>query len=236
MNRDIYSIIFDLNGTLVNSEMAHWLGYRDVLLKYDIAFTFEEFIEDWVRRGYTLDHTLCKHDRQDLLPIADAIKQQKDQVFRMTMTDRVQPIPGVIETLEALSTQFRLGVDSTSTTADIQQLLYHLAIDRFFRKVSSCDMAWDAARYGVNNKANRFRWLADQLGVAPQRCIAVGDAEKDVVAAKQSGMLAVAIPTEYTKDNDFTLADSILAGIDELTPSMALQLIEGANSKRHSSL
>src|SRR5438105_4619108 len=49
-----FCIIFDLNGTLVDTESAYFLAYKDALEIYDIAFTIEQFTENWPRRGKKL--------------------------------------------------------------------------------------------------------------------------------------------------------------------------------------
>jgi beta-phosphoglucomutase-like phosphatase (HAD superfamily) len=108
------TMIFDLNGTLVDSEHAHWVAYRDILSKHDLDLTFEEFAEDWIRHGHNLAYTIEKHGRQDLLPSVQSLKKQKDKVFRATIAERVTLMPGVTQTIAMLSEELVLVVDSSS--------------------------------------------------------------------------------------------------------------------------
>jgi beta-phosphoglucomutase len=224
------AIIFDLNGTLVDSEGAHWLAYRDVLAGFAIDFDFEEFNDDWTRRGRDLAYTLRKHDREDLVARIPEVKREKDAVFRATMTERVPAMPGATAVIPALAREFALGLDSTSAREDILLLLKHLSIDRFFTALSSGEMAWDVEKWGPNTKATRFLWLAEQLGCRPSRCLVVGDAEKDVIAAKKSGMAVAIVPTESTKDNDFSGADRVLASLNDLTVQVAREILAAASA------
>ena len=76
-------VIFDLNGTLVDSEYAHWMAYRDVLSRYGIDFKFEEFSEDWTQHGCDLHFTLVKHERKDLTCFINDLKHQLQNLNRL---------------------------------------------------------------------------------------------------------------------------------------------------------
>lgn len=219
------AIIFDLNGTIVDSEGAHWLAYRDVLARFGIDFPFDEFNEDWTRLGHDLAHTLRRHNREDLVVRVSEIKREKDALFRASICDRVAPMPGAIETVLELSHAFALGLDSTSDRDDVMLLLKHHSIDHCFTSISSGDMPWDAECRGKSTKATRFVWLAEQLKCSPTRCLVVGDAEKDVVAAKQSGMVVAIVPTESTKGGDLSGADRLLDSLRDLTVDCAFEIL-----------
>ena len=221
----MYGIIFDLNGTLVDSEHAHWMAYQEVLMSYEIDFTFKEFSKDWTRSGRDLSFTLKRHGREDLLSSIADLKRQKDEIFRGTSVDRVILMPGVHETLNKLSIEFKLSVDSTSEKADIIQLLRHFKIENYFEIVGSCDMPWDLEKYGKNTKASRFKYIADLMNYSPIRCLVVGDAEKDVLAAKKANMNVIIIPTESTKDNDFSVADEVLSSMSDLTSEIIRKVL-----------
>lgn len=219
------AVIFDLNGTLVNSEHAHWMAYRDVLSGYGIDFGFEEFSEDWTRRGYGLDFTLGKHGCAHLQSLTDKLKQEKDRVFRENLTQRIVLMHGAAEALNSLAPTFDLAVDSTSSLEDVVRILRLVQIDSFFTMITSGDMPWDGEQYGMNDKLSRFRYVADSLQLHPRQCLVVGDAEKDVRAAKGVGMAVIIVPTETTKHNDFSSADLMLPSLAGLTPEVVWRLL-----------
>lgn len=179
--------------------------------------TFKEFAEDWIRHGRDLAYTLEKVRRLDLMPSVHDLKKQKDKVFRANMADRVVLMPGATQAIGALSGEFILAVDSSSAMEDTKLLLHHFEIDRFFAMIGSADMPWDNERYGKNNKSSRFRCIADSLCSRPEDCVVVGDAEKDMLAAKDAGIAVIIIPSQTTKYDNFTLADLVLPSLAELT-------------------
>jgi beta-phosphoglucomutase-like phosphatase (HAD superfamily) len=210
-------IIFDMNGTVVDSDEAHWKAYQQVLREHGIDFTFEEFTREWTSQGKKLDDALRKHGREDLIPQAKAIKAKKDEIFRATMNERLRLMPKIREVLEYLKGKVRLALDSTSVQEDVERILRQFDLTGFFDVITSGDMEWDEAKYGKKSKSSRFQFIADTLGIPPGRCIVVGDAEKDVKAAKEKGMKVVSIPTRYTKDNDFSDSDRIITNAGEVS-------------------
>ncbi|SFM22867.1 HAD-IA family hydrolase [Variovorax sp. OV329] len=69
---------------------------------------------------------------------------------------------------------------------------------------------------------------ARRLGVAPQRCLFVGDDERDVMAGRAAGMRTVAAVYGYLGDRADTTQWEADASID--SPGALLTLIESANS------
>ena len=51
----------------------------------------------------------------------------------------------------------------------------------------------------------------------PNKCVMFGDAEKDMIGAKEAGMMSVAVPTQYTKTNNFDRADKVFSSFQEVS-------------------
>jgi beta-phosphoglucomutase-like phosphatase (HAD superfamily) len=226
-------VIFDLNGTLVDSEHAHWMAYSEVLAERGVTFTFEEFSEDWTRTGHDLAFTLEKHNCRQLLAELDDLRRQKEAVFRSTLSWRVSLMAGVVGALERLVSHFDLAIESTSARENIILLLRHFELSEYFRFMAPGDADWDAKRYGSNTKASRLRWIADSLSCLPSDCVMIGDAEKDVKAAIASGMAAIIVPTESTRNHDFGQADLVLASLAELTNGSVRDVLRHRSEVRH---
>ena len=70
-----------------------------------------------------------------------------------------------------------------------------------------------------NRKPNPESYLttAKKLGFPPRSCIAIEDSLPGVTAAKAAGMKCIAIPNEYTKNQDLSKADLILDSANKIT-------------------
>ena len=76
----------------------------------------------------------------------------------------------------------------------------------------------------------------ERLGVKPEECIVLEDAEKGVLAAHSAGMRCIAVPNDYTRHHDFSRATRICSSLKEITPEL-LQSLEplatSTNSRDH---
>ena len=220
-------LIFDMNGTVVDTEQAHWLAYQEILKKYDITFTLEEFSSEWTAQGKDLKDTLIINNREDLLPRLKEIKAEKDVVFRAHIADRVTIMPGMHNLLKnVLKGRVHLALDSTSAMEDIQQILDHVDLSDVFELITSGKMEWDEEKYRKSSKGSRFRYISDTLRIPPTSCVVVGDAEKDVKAALSESMYIVSIPNEYTVNIDFSGADKVLKSADDVTLKLIQEIIK----------
>jgi len=204
-----FSVIFDLNGTLVDTESAYFLAYKDVLRKHDIDFTMQEFTDNWSTKGKKLNDYLESIGRQDLLQQEKVILKEKDDIFQSTIKERVTIMEGAREILVMLQTAaISLGLDSSTARANVGHILSAVGLESFFKHISSGDTPIDETKYGDRKKKeSRLRYLADQMRSTPERTIVIGDAEKDLSGAKNAEMKVIAIPNQYTQNNDFSLAD-----------------------------
>lgn len=214
-----FAVIFDINGTLIDTETAHFLGYREALLPYGIEMTLEEFTDNWSRQGKKLDHYLEHISRHDLVPEYEKIKRKKDDIFQSTIKQRITLMPYARETLALLrSARIPLGVDTSGSHENMEMMLALFSLSDFFVHTADGDTEIDEAHYGSRKeKTSRLRYLADKFGVQPASCIMVGDAEKDILGAKEAGMRVIAVPNVYTKSQDFSGADVVCSSLVKVT-------------------
>ena len=216
------AIIFDLNGTIADTETAYFEAYKKVLREYDIDFTIRQFTENWSTKGKKLKDYLIAIKREDLLPSVNEISSVKDAEFQNTLEERVILMKGAKEVLQRITDAgFRCGLDSSTGQDNIVKILKHLGVMHYFDAITSGDVNLDVQKYGPKEKkSSRLKFLADSLDTEVKKCVMVGDAEKDITGAKEAGMYAVAIPNVYTKDNDFSKADIIVDNLGSITPEM----------------
>lgn len=213
-----YVTIFDLNGTIADTEFAYFKAYEEVLGQYDIAFTIDQFTDHWSKQGKKLGDYLRKIGREDLLEQEKDLLKMKDEIFQNTLEDRATLMPYVHEVLTRFTeNNIKLALDSSTTRENIDTMLHAFNISQYFDEITSGDILFDENTYGpVKKKYARLKYLADKLGPPVAQCVMIGDAEKDVKGAKKAGMKAVAVPNQYTLKNDFSQADKIVNSLDEV--------------------
>jgi HAD superfamily hydrolase (TIGR01549 family) len=211
--RRIEAVVFDMDGTLLDSLAVHLESYRlaivgsggrnrsheDILASFIIgpaAIMLEALIERPVG--------------------AEAVTRYL--VHLRELSAQVRPYPGVATALRELSPRFRLGVFTAADTSAAEMLLSATGLRSFF------DVVIGADRAGRTKPAPDGLLLAcDALGVHPADAAYVGDGPSDVAVARACGALAVAAGWghQFTADRD---ADIVVATPQDLVRS----LVDGA--------
>ncbi len=214
-----FAVIFDINGTLVDTETAHYSGYRDVLKEVGIEITLSQFTDVWSRQGKKLDDFLKLIKRDDLLPEVDSMKRRKDDIFQSTIAERITLMPGAREILTLLqSAGIPLGLDTSGSRENMEMILSLFGLTNFFTHTANGDTVIDEKKYGSRKwKASRLKYLADTFGLPTTSCIMVGDAEKDLKGAKDARMHCIIVPNAYSEGQDFLMADRVATSLLDLT-------------------
>ena len=211
--RPISGVVFDVDGTLLNTEPLSTLAIIKVLKEVDPSHsTAEKF--DWPlnQRILGLPRNKWIPLLQDALEIHHLITE--DDFFHKwesnlgELTEKVEKMPGVVEMVNFFhSKHIPMAVATSSTSAGFnKKRLKHADIfDKF-----SCFVCGDDAEI-KNGKPEPDIYLlaAKRLGVDSMRCLAFEDALSGVKAAVAAGMSCYAIPDHRLDTTPFSQNTSL---------------------------
>jgi len=208
----IKGILFDLDGTLVDTAPDMINALNIILTKYDLPEVIPETTRSLVSDGATalLRHGFGKHYyqfnekqlRQDYLDIYAA------NIFRQTSI-----FNGFEQVRDFLSSKnINWGI-VTNKPANLSVSL----LDKIKGlENSKCMVAADSMPIRKPH-ASGLLHAAGQIGVAPGRCAYIGDSIRDIQAARHAGMYSIAASYGYIKDSDNHLHWGADTHIDSLT-------------------
>lgn len=213
------AVIFDLDGTLIDTETPDYEASRRLYEAHGAALSPDEWASKTVgiRGSYRVTLVdlaeLTGHSVHELEP-------QLRQFWQATLYE-VKLMPGVHRLLAELTEAgYPLGLATASDRRWIKRWFTHFELDRYFAVTSS----------GVEVAHNKpapdvYLQAAARLGVQPERCLVFEDSEVGVQAAKAAGMTVVAVPSHITKTLDFSLADRIINSLDVVRAATLADLI-----------
>jgi len=177
----ITALIFDFDGTLVDTMPLHFEAYRRTLAEVGIDLSEADFFSSI---GGNARETIPKLLRGRPCPwtVAEIHARKKSLVSELFATS---PIP-VLETahlLELFAGHFRMALASSGSRMGIEQILRRLEwMDRFDVIVTGEDVP--------NGKPapDLFLLAAEKLGVEPGGCVVFEDTDAGVMAAERGGM------------------------------------------------
>jgi len=173
-------IIFDCDGTLVDSEAIAARVFPAVWATMGLQMTTDEFISNFV--GISNDAESVKNILAPLPPHAKAVA---DKAFAEELARNLQPVHGTLKLLAQLSCQ--ACVASNSSVEYLQRTLRATGLAEFFgERIFS---AHQVAR--PKPAPDLFLHAAQVLGFQAEQCLVVEDSVPGVKAAQAAGMKVV---------------------------------------------
>ncbi|MBI3818050.1 MAG: HAD family phosphatase [Planctomycetes bacterium] len=206
------AILWDLDGTLVDSEPLHRRAILEALAARGADPTALD-PRDFVGRGERDFWLFCK-DRFSLAEPVEALVDHKDSIYTEMVRVELQVMPGAIDCLEQFAAARKpMAIASGSSPRAIAAAVSAVGLGHYFRElVSSLDPAVRRSK----PHPDVFLEAARRLGVDPRECLVIEDAQWGVRAAVAAGMRVIVVPNSWTRDHDFSGAEKVLKSLAEL--------------------
>jgi HAD superfamily hydrolase (TIGR01509 family) len=212
-------LIFDFDGVIVDSEKLQFRSYSQVLAEFGVEVSVSEYGREWIAAGLGPEYAVEKYG----LPMGpDELRERKNPIYHRMLREEAELMPAVPETLAGLASRYALALATNSNRIDTGFVLDHFGLRDYFDAVITRE------DYRERKPApDAFLKAAAAIGLAAGRCIVLEDAYKGVLAAHRAGCPCIAVPNEFTLDNDFGLAAAIVECLADVTPELIENMLEG---------
>ncbi|MCH7712872.1 MAG: HAD family hydrolase [Chloroflexi bacterium] len=185
MGRTIDTIIFDLDGTLVDSQPAALGAAIEALSRFRVQVTADDLRKQFGGGARKLLSYFLVRDlglEQSGRVIDDAIRLRND--LQLEFTDKVALLPQVKQLLGSLKDSgYRLALATMSSRNIVDQISSYHGIDRYFDAVMTADDV-----INVKPDPEILTKTLGLLGAQVDRTLYVGDSGHDLEAAVSLGM------------------------------------------------
>jgi len=184
------AIIFDCDGTLVDSMPVHYVAWHETMNRYGISFPEDRF---YSLGGVPSDRIIeILASEQGLKLDAISVAHEKEQAF-LDKIELLVPIEAVVEIVRQNRGVKPIAVASGGFLPVILRQLHQFAMHDWFDAIVTAE---DTSKH--KPEPDVFLEAARRLGTAAEHCVVFEDADLGVEAARRAGMHCIDVRTFYT--------------------------------------
>ena len=185
-----------MDGVLIDSEPLWKIAMEEVFQNLGSNLTKKDF-EKTV--GLRIDEVIKFWNKEESWGVSDLVSVERSIVERMVELIELHPdpLPGVVDTLQQLKKmKIKIGLATSSSTQLIKAVLKNLEIEHYFDVTHSAEYE----DFGKPHPAV-YIYVANKLGISPQKCLVVEDSYNGVIAGLAAKMKVVCIPEKTHEVN-----------------------------------
>jgi HAD superfamily hydrolase (TIGR01509 family) len=218
MHNPLRAVLWDMDGTLLDSAEYHWLAWQEILAGERFELAHHQFVATFGQRNDTILRDWLGAD----LPIGDIdrIGAAKEARYReLVRAGGITLLPGVEGWLVRLNADgWRQAIASAAPRANVEAIVAALDIAPYFAAISSAE---DVQRGKPDPQV--FLVAAERVGVPPERCIVIEDAPAGLLGAQRGGMRAIGVRSSHAD----LQADIVVDTLAELPDDAFERLLDG---------
>jgi HAD superfamily hydrolase (TIGR01549 family) len=216
----VHALIFDLDGTLVDTVYAHVFAWQSALGQMGLPVDGWRIHRRIGMSGGLFARAVAREIGRRLTDEeAEILQRRHGEIFREILPDR-RPLPGAVELLSELRRSgIAYGLATSGRRPEIDRSLEVLGVPPDVIVVERGDVL------RAKPEPDLFLACAQRMGVGTADCYVVGDAVWDLLAARRADMLSVGLLTGGYGDDELRAAgafrvyrdaEELLESLDEL--------------------
>lgn len=198
------ALLFDLDGTLANTDPIHFATWKDVMKNYGLELDREFYDKHFSGRLNTA--IVANLLPQLSVEEGEQLSWQKEAEFRRRARGELQPLPGLMDLLEWVnSQQLQQAVVTNAPVENAEFMLQVLQLDQQFETVVIAEQLErgkpDPLPYQV---------ALERLGVSAEAAVAFEDSPSGIRSAVGAGVLTVGIASTHAPEELYAVGAKLV--------------------------
>lgn len=214
------SIIFDMDGVIVDTEPGYKIATDELLREHGII-TADDYQDQFI--GVTNEFMWSTIIGEFSLPLTidQCVDIVNEKRAAMEKEHGLHPLPHVIALIKRLYEHgFSLAIASSSPMSEIDRV-----VDLF--DIRGCFSAFITGTECEESKPHPEVFLrsARALSVKPEECLVIEDSKNGVIAANRAGMHSIGFANPMFGNQDLSGASKIVTSFEEVTVPFCKQIL-----------
>jgi HAD superfamily hydrolase (TIGR01509 family) len=221
----IQAIIFDVDGTLADTEDAHRIAFNKAFAENNLPWNWDVALYDKLLK-VTGGKERIKHYVESYLPdfqkpadydgFVKKLHVQKTGHYTAMLRDGLIPLrPGIKQLIaDAHKAGIKLAISTTTSPENVSALL-EVGLGKDWQKYFSSVGCGDIVPH-KKPAPDIYNWVLAELKLAPQDCIALEDSNNGLRSARAAGIKTYITTNPYTHRQDFAEAAGVFEDLSDL--------------------
>ncbi len=206
------AVLFDMDGVIVDTEPLHRKAYFKTFNELGIDVSEELYASFTGASTKRVCDTLIEHfDLKQTFEEIAKIKRDyfKDYFYNDEEFDLISGVKGLIEHYHENGITLVLASSATMTTIDM--VFEKFELEKYFSgKISGADLKESKPHPEV------FLLAAEMAGQPVENCMVIEDSTNGILAAHRAKIFCAAYRSLNSKNQDYTLADTVVSDYEDL--------------------
>lgn len=207
------ALLFDLDGTLVDSEHFHFSTWNELLAESGVQLEYDDFLKNYAGIPPAGNAVRIKELYDIATPLNELISRKEDLTVERLKTSVIGLMPFVQHSLDYfVARQLLMVLVTASKRADVDEMLKNNGLSNYLSLlVTRSDV--------THSKPDPESYLlaVEKTGYLKEECLVFEDTLNGLRAAKAAGLVCYIIQANTEDHEKFGAADKIFLNFEEAT-------------------
>lgn len=222
MPEELFGVLFDVDGVLVDSYEAHLKTWQICCRRIGRECSEAEFLAGFGRTSREFIRETWVDPPSDAE--IKAFDEMKEAMFREVIATEFPAMPGARDLIVALADAgIPMAIGSSAPPDNVRVVVDQLQANDLIRTViTGADVVIGKPHPDV------FLQGARGIGVSPSRCIVLEDAPVGIQAGLSAGAKCVGVVSRGRTPEQLSMAQYLVSDLTELSPELLRRIVDGS--------